>query len=151
MHKNKRGFTLIELMAAMLILLVGGLALITSATVVMEYNFKNQLRDEAVKIAEQEMSRLTNTPFNSLPAGDWGTINGGVWALPAPASCQAIQRSFRGVTSFSYTVCERITTLSADTIQIEVAVGWDYKGTGALAPTVRRYQHSVSSILSRGT
>lgn len=150
---NNKGFTLIELMVAMLILLVGGLALITSAAMVMEHNMTNQLRDEAVRVAEQDMSILRNTPFASLPAGPavggWGTINGGIWtAAPPPGSCQTVQRSFRGIQNFSYTVCERITGLSATTRQIDVAVGWDYKGTGVLAPTVRKYQHSASSIVT---
>lgn len=143
MLKNNNGFTLLEVMVAFLILLVGGLALIKTAGVVMEHNMTNQLRDEAVRVAEQDMNRLKNTPFASLvPAGCWGTIGGG-----ACAACSTVQRGFRGVTSFSYTVCERITNLSATTRQIEVAVGWDYKGAGNLVPTMTRYQHSASSII----
>jgi type IV pilus assembly protein PilV len=153
--KNNKGFTLIEILVAMFILLFGMLALLNSAAVMIENNLINVLRDEAVRIAEQRMGELKNTrftvPFDDLDdlltAGGWGTldVSTGVWA----ANCQTIQRGFRSIQNFPYTVCERVTNLSSNTKQIDIAVGWNYKGTGAIAPTQRKYQHSISSTVSR--
>lgn len=145
MVKNNRGFTLIEILVAMFILLVGMLALLNSAAVIIENNLINVLRDEAVRIAEQRMGELKNTPFDSLTAGGWGALSAGAWT----ANCQTIQRSFRSIQNFPYAVCERVVDLSADTKQIDIAVGWNYKGTGAIAPTQRKYQHGISSTVSR--
>src|SRR5512136_2934964 len=65
-HPNNGGFTLIELMAAMVITLVGLLGLLQAINVAMEHNLKNQLRDEAVLVAEQWMGNLKTRGFSQL-------------------------------------------------------------------------------------
>lgn len=135
MSKNNKGFTLIEVIIAMFILMIGMLALLNTAAVMTEHNLINILRDEAVRIGEQKSDELRNT---SLTAIGW--------------TCSDESRLMRSV-STTYNVCYRITNLSADgnTRQLDVAVGWDYKGTGTLSPTNRKYQHSISSIIRVGT
>src|SRR5512136_3093130 len=65
-HPNNGGFTLIELMVAMVITLVGLLGLLQAINMAIEHNLKNQLRDEAVLIAEQWMGNLKTRGFNQL-------------------------------------------------------------------------------------
>lgn len=129
---NNKGFTLIEVMIATLILTIGLLGLLSLATVALQTNFLNVLRDEAVVIAEEQMN----------------TLKTGNWAITAGWSYATTTRNFRGFT-MSYTVCSRITAISADTNtrSVDVAVGWDYKGSGTTIPTNNRYQHSVNTIV----
>jgi Tfp pilus assembly protein PilV len=133
--QNSRAFTLIEVIIAMFILMVGMLALLNTAAVIIENNLVNIIRDEAVKVGDQKMDELRNT---SLAPTAW--------------SCAATSRVFRSVTT-EFNVCARVTNLSSDgnTKQVDVAVGWNHKGTGALSPTGRKYQHSLSSVVRVGS
>ena len=139
MSRNKRGFTLVEVVIAMFILMIGMLALLNTAAVVISNNMLNSMRDEAVRVAQGEMDNLRNNP--SLPPQ--------LWDNPCPTET----RYFRGI-SVNYAVCKRITALSSDnnTLQIDVAVGWDYKGSGSsTGPTYKKYQHTVSSVVRIGS
>ena len=49
---SSSGFTLIEVMVAMVITLVGLLGLLQSVNLATEHNIKNALRDEAVQVGE---------------------------------------------------------------------------------------------------
>ena len=135
MSRDKRGFTLVEVIIAMLILTVGMLALLNTAAVVISNNLLNEIRDEAVRLGQETMDEKRNSPLS--PSG---------W------SCSPVQRNFKSV-SLTYNVCSQVTALSSDgnTMQIDVAVGWDYKGTGSLAPTNKKYQHTASSVVRIGS
>lgn len=137
MFKSKEAFTLVEVVIAMFILMIGLLALLNTAAVIIENNLINILRDEAVRIGEQKMDELRN----SNPA-----------AAAWPSPCPTVQRVVRSVNT-TFTVCSQVTNLSADgnTRQLDVAVGWDYKGTGTITPTIRKYQHSLSSVVRFGS
>lgn len=133
--QNKRGFTLVEVVIAMFLLLVCMLGLLNAAVVMMEHNLGNILRDEAIRVGAQEMNGLKNTNFDLL--------------IPAGWVCAEEGRKIRGG-DINYNVCSQITSPSVNTRQLEVAIGWNHRGTGSLVPTGRKYQHSISSLVSRG-
>ncbi len=122
-------------MIAMFILMVGMLALLNTAAVMTENNLINIIRDEAVRIGEQQMEDLRNTSLS-----------------PTAWTCTPTTKIFRGITT-DFNVCTRITNLSSDgnTKQVDVAVGWNYKGTGTISPTTRKYQHSLSTVVRVGS
>lgn len=122
--QNKAGFTLIEVMIAIIILMFGMLVLLNTAAVVMEKNLENILRDEAEKIAESTMNQLRSIPFANL-AGSSATEN----------------RNVRGVVT-AYTVTTQIdTSPGPDTSIVQVIVNWTYKG--------RPKNHVVSTLMNR--
>jgi len=133
--QNKRGFTLVEVVIAMFLLLVCMLGLLNAAVVMMEHNLGNILRDEAIRVGAQEMNGLKNTDFDVLTNTSW--------------VCAEEGRKIRGG-DINYNVCSQITSPSVNTRQLEVAVGWNHRGTGSLEPTGRKYQHGISSLVSRG-
>ena len=53
---DKKGLTLIEVMVALIVLLLVFLALMQTALLSIDSNMINVLRDEAVNIAEEQMS-----------------------------------------------------------------------------------------------
>uniref|UniRef100_C6E165 Prepilin-type N-terminal cleavage/methylation domain-containing protein n=1 Tax=Geobacter sp. (strain M21) TaxID=443144 RepID=C6E165_GEOSM len=73
LNKND-GFTLIEVVVSMVIVLVGLLGLVQAMGVATSYNLKNQFRDEAVLIGEEQMADLfrlpeaAQIPFDSMSA-----------------------------------------------------------------------------------
>lgn len=121
-RQDNGGFTLVELMVAMLITLVGLVGLLQSVNLAMEHNLKNQLRDEAVLVGEKMMAFQKVRPFGHLSTSH-------------PPLVDSRLRS--GVVK--YTVTCTTTDLSTAK-QIIVGVTWAYRGTG--------YSHQVRSIRS---
>jgi prepilin-type N-terminal cleavage/methylation domain-containing protein len=64
--KNKDGMTLVEVLVAMAIVFIIFLGMSSGGIVVLNENIKNDLRDEAVSIAEMEMQTVRNTPFDNI-------------------------------------------------------------------------------------
>jgi type IV pilus assembly protein PilV len=60
------GFTLVEMMMAMLVMTVGLLGLLQSINVAYEHNLRNKLREEALLVGEEQMNVLRRS---SLPSG----------------------------------------------------------------------------------
>ncbi|MCM0083690.1 prepilin-type N-terminal cleavage/methylation domain-containing protein [Geomonas sp. Red32] len=66
-HRDNRGFTLVELMMAILILTVGLLGLLQSIVVALQHNTRNRLREEAMMVAEEQMNSIrANSGFSSM-------------------------------------------------------------------------------------
>ena len=115
-------------MVAMLIMLVGLLGLLQAVNLAMEHNLRNQLRDEAVLIAEQTMGNLKTRPFSNLS---------GV-ATPQ-FSPRTVKSQLRGG-NFNFTMKRVCTGTGTTTARLTVTMEWRYKGTD--------YSHSVTSIRS---
>jgi len=121
-NRKSRGFTLIEVLVAICILVIGMLAVLSALVTTMEQNLNNLSMDEAVRIAEQQMNQLRNTSFTGLTNGN----------LP-------ITRNFRNFTR-TFNVVWTVTNLSASSRTIQVVVSWTHKGI--------LHQHNVTSIMS---
>ena len=149
--RDERGFTLVEMMISMVVILIVLLGLVQAALLSIEHNVRNQLRDEAVRVAEQRMNGvLVDTGNNrmqglrNLPFTDAG-LNAGQNCFPVQRSIGNVQRPF--------TVCTQIADSTADTKSVQVSVGWDFKGEIPLAnrqiPTNNEYQHTIMTIIRR--
>ncbi len=119
---KNNGFTLVEVMIAIVILMVGLLALLQSVNVAISQNLANALRDEGVSIAEQKMNEAKKMPFDSMTSANY-----------------TITRPVRTTTK-SYTVVKTISSFSS-TKKIQVLVSWTYKGSP--------YQHQLASMRSQ--
>ena len=145
---NNKGFTLVEVMVAFVILLFVSLAMMQLGLVSIGSNITNILRDEAVSIADQRLNDLMSEASN---ANSWGNptqdanlqANGPVTEnVAGPAN--PFRRSFRLLT-VDYIITRTITDLETDLVkgplvkQINITVSWTWKGQ---TPT-----HSVTSIV----
>jgi prepilin-type N-terminal cleavage/methylation domain-containing protein len=124
--KGGLGFTLVEVMIALVVVLVVFLALMQTALVGIDSNMINILRDEAVSIAEMRMNEARNLPFDSLTVGATET--------PVP-------RNLRNITNFQYTVTRTIANLGTNNRQVTITVSWNWKGNP--------YNHTITTILRR--
>ena len=140
---SKKGFTLVEVLISLVVLLLVSLALMQTALVSIDSNMINVLRDEAVGIAEMRMDGARNTAFDSL-ASDSILLPAGV-DCPATfkdgsANGQRIQRNIRNVSNKDF--CTRMAvTGSGDTRQVNVEVRWKWKDVD--------YSHRITSIVRR--
>ncbi|HEY6871484.1 MAG TPA: prepilin-type N-terminal cleavage/methylation domain-containing protein [Geobacteraceae bacterium] len=127
--QNSRGFTLVELMMAILITVIGLMGLLQSVNLAMEYNLKNQLRDEAVLIGEKQMGALKAMPFDQVPS----------------SSSMKVDSRLRGGFAKFYNVSSVSRTWSApdqpSSKLLIVPVTWTYKGI--------KYRYEVRSTRSQ--
>lgn len=124
--RSNVGFTLIEVMVSIVILMVGLLGLLQAINLAMEQNIKNVLRSEAVQIAENKMNVLKLTPYDNISAS---------------YSMQSMPSRIRG-SNRSYSVHRSSTKFNAGASEtskeLVVNVSWLYKNS----PTV----HEIRTI-----
>ena len=123
---DKKGMILVEVMIALVVLLIVSLALMQTALVSIDANMTNILRDEAVSIAEMRMNQARNIPFDTL-VSDGADI--------------PITRNVRNIMGFTYTTRMTVNNLNLDNRQIDITVGWAWKG--------QNYTHNITTILRR--
>ena len=131
---NKRGSSLIELLIAMMILAIVAAALMKSSIIVLQKNVQNEMRDEAVRVAEQRMNEIRSGP------GGFDNANGGVDLVAGAATLPAINRTIRNV-PVAYTPSKNVVLLDTNTKQVTLTVTWLFRG--------QQYNHSVMSIVRR--
>lgn len=125
---NRAGFTLIEFLVALVILMVGLLGLLQTVNYALSHNLGNQLRQEAIMLADERMNLQKTKPFALIST------------TPAPyehndAVQRPINRGFQ-----NYSVVTSNSDLTNQTKSIDIEVVWRHKGG--------RYNHSMSSLVS---
>lgn len=149
--KNKDGFSLVEVMISLIVLLLVFMGLMQSALLGIDSNMRNILRDEAIKIAAERMEETRNMPFDSIVSDP---APGDNLMLPACANPPVsdggpyevgIQRNFRNIIGFDYGTRMTVTNLAlaapVQTKQIQILVRWEYRG--------ECYTHSIMSLRRR--
>jgi len=123
-YKNNGGFTLVEVMVAMIIMVVGMFGLLEAVNVAMEHNLRNHMRDEAIYVGESVMNDLRGKPFDKLSSS---------------YSTRSVPSKLRGVVK-NYSV-DSTTIGMGDSKQLQVIVRWTYKNRG--------FQNQVVSVRSQ--
>lgn len=100
------GFTLIEVLMAMLILTVGLMGLLQSVMISYGHSLRNRLRGEAVAIAEEQLNEMKQQA--------------------AFVASTTVRRVINGVAR-PYAVARRFHPLGDDTEKLTVAVSWGFK------------------------
>ena len=146
---RERGFTLVEIMVALLVFSVIMLGVAGGLIATLKTNRGNVLRDEALRIAEDELNQLKGLPFSSVNTSDKLLDTGGAWKTQS-----AVVSNIRSGT-ISFVWAKQISDLTTATAtafkRIDVAVGWDDPaGGGAALPTTgKNHEVTLSSIIVR--
>lgn len=120
-RKRNNGFTLVEVLIALLILTLSMLAIFEGLVLLSHINLQNLLRDEAVRIAEEKINSLRNSNFSETE----GT--------------QLLSRRVKNFTK-DFMVSWRLEPISTAASALKVDVKWVLTG--------KEYTHSVVSIVS---
>ncbi len=122
MQSNDKGFTLVEVMVAMLISLLVFLGLMQSGLAGIDQNMRNHLREEAIGIAEMDVVTARNSAYP-----------------PAPVVNATVARNFRSIQGFNYTVNRNLVPVDVCHTQVNITVSWPWKG--------QTFNHTTSTIL----
>ncbi len=125
MFRNKQGFTLIEFLVSIVILMVGMLGLLQAVNVAIEHNLNNQIRNEATMLADEQLSKEMTKTFDLI-----STSTGQFYVPGRPI--------LKGFKNFSVV---RTGTALSNSKQVNYTISWRHKGV--------RYTHETSSIISK--
>lgn len=146
-HRCQGGFTLVEIMIAMLVFMVIMLGVAGGLIAAIKANSGNVVRDEALRLAEDELNRLKGDQFSTFgTSGDLAATAPGWTVLPNMLS------HIRGgtITFARATQVTDLETAATALKRIDVAVGWDEPAGGAALPgTGKNRQVSLSTIIVR--
>jgi type IV pilus assembly protein PilV len=135
--KNSHGFTLTEVMVAIIILMIGMLGLLQSVNIAMEVNIKNQMRDEGIYVGEKAMNELKGLGFDNIPVATPASASYAFAPISTPSKIRGsskkllVQRSSRVLASDG---------VGPTTKELAVVIKWKYKDI--------EYQNRVVSPLS---
>jgi type IV pilus assembly protein PilV len=120
MTDNRHGFTLVEFLVAIVILMVGMLGLLQSINIAMDKNLDNVFRTEAVMLADERMMGARVNPSASAYS-KMTTVN------------------VRGLFK-NYSVTQSINQPTLKSKEVIIRVDWRKKNSS--------YSHSVSSLIT---
>lgn len=123
--KNSNGFTLVEFLVAIVILSVGLLGLLQTINYSIDHNMNTQLRNEAIRLADERMATEKSKGYDAIPA----TTEKQIVKV-------GVANSFK-----NYSVVKSALEVTDYTKNVQVRVGWRYKGTA--------YNHIISSLVAK--
>ena len=123
-YSSQTGFTLIEVMVAMLIMTIGLMALLQTLGSATHHNFSNKLRNDAVMVADRAMGQERVKPFS---------------AVTSAYTTETVPFALGFV---NYSVISRVTKVGSGTAakKVQFTVTWQDKQI--------RKQHSLTTIIS---
>jgi len=121
------GFTLVEFLVALVILMVGMLGLLQSVNIAMDKNLETVFRNEAISVADTLMITKRAKTFDALST----TVASPAWTS-TPISVRGVLKN--------YSTQVIVTQPTDRSKQIVVNVAWKKKGV--------RSTHSISSFVS---
>jgi prepilin-type N-terminal cleavage/methylation domain-containing protein len=142
---SARGVTLIEVMIALVVLLIVFMGLIQAALLSIDHNLRNEVRDEAVRIAAEAMTNLKAEGFSGTDLGD---NSGSHYSYPGispdplgallPTAVQPGSTPSRSFRNFSqpYTVGIEVRQLDGNNKQVTIRVHYTYRTDAPVTYTI---------------
>ena len=109
-NTNNSGFTLVEFLVAIVILMVGLLGLLQTVNYAISHNMVNQLRQEALILGDERMNHEKAKPFAAI------STNTRTFVVP-----RAINGAFR-----NYSVVKTGSALTTQSTNIDFQLFWHY-------------------------
>jgi type IV pilus assembly protein PilV len=118
---------MLELLAAMVIMMVGLLGLLQTVNVALLHNMANQLRGDAVLVADEQMALEMTKPFDLISTNTTPHVD-------------VVRRDILN-TFKNYSVTRVGANVSGNTKSVAMTVRWHHKG--------QTYTHNISSMISK--
>lgn len=127
MFRDESGFTLTELLVAIVIMTVGLLGLLQAVNLALFHNMNSQMRNEASMVADEQLAKELAKPFDAVSAT----------AKAFPPESRRVAAGFK-----NFSVVRSGVSFS-NSKQVNFMVIWRHKGV--------RNIHETSSVVSKST
>lgn len=125
MLSNRNGFTLVEFLVSIVILMIGLLGLLQTINVAIDQDLGNVFRNEAVIVVDEMMMKKRAKTFDSVST----VVN----------KTSSEKRVVRGIPK-TFTMTETVKSVTANSKQISITASWTKKNS--------TYNHSATSVVS---
>jgi len=126
---NKQGFTLLEVMVSLVIMMAGSLGLLQAINVAMQYTMKSQLDYAGAMVADQQMALEMSKPFICVSSTKI------VHTAVLPRQVNLVMKN--------YSVLKTGSPVSPNSTGVNIEVHWNYRGI--------TYKHTIYSMASNYT
>jgi len=123
--KSNNGFSLIELLVAMVIIGISIIGLMEMSAVVMNNNLKNEIRNTAIEILSNHVSDLSSRPYDNVPVG-----------VLTKVETEAIRNY-----NEQFTIVDNITLLSSGYKNIASKISWNYRN--------KSYNYTTNTVVTK--
>jgi Tfp pilus assembly protein PilV len=143
---RNEGFTLVEMMISIVIIMISMLALVTMMTKAINTNMTNEMRTASVRLTNQTAEALLSIPTTSTTVDP--LVTAGSYARIANDSHQdsmglpKIQQTIRG-TSKTFTINWKVTDTTPTIKQIEIGVSYILYSNQTFTNSMVVYKHST--------
>lgn len=127
-YQNNAGFTLIEFLVSIVILMVGLLGLLQAINVSFSQNMQNQIRNEAVAVVDAEMAKELAKGFDGVDPSNTSVFRNYTVSRRVLSTYKQYSVSKTGA-SFQ------------NSKQVDIAISWRYKQ--------QRFTQGASSVISK--
>ncbi len=138
-NNKKNGYSLIEVLIAIMILAIVAMAILQVSIMAMRQNLQTTVRDEAVRVSEQYMTALRGKALGYKDASgknlDLSTTGGLFVSLPT------VTRTFRAGAEVAYQAKKNVAAMATgekESRVVTIEVKWTYRG--------QDYTHTATSI-----
>jgi len=133
--RNSKGVTLIEVLIAMTILLIVFMGLISASIVAISANTRNEIRDEAVRLTSDVMTKLRVAPFDDInrdgvadPVIGVPPANQLIFNWDSDGTANGIQNIVIKNATVPLTILVTVSWLDADHKRITIRTSWTWQG-----------------------
>jgi len=126
---NSNGFSLIEFLVALVIMMVGLLGLLQSVNLAINHNLQNDLRNTAVMLGDEVMAEQMKRGYDNLVVG-----------IQQPYTTSRPVLSAMKNYSVSTTI-NQVSSGSNSSRQVTTRISWQHKNI--------RYDHGISGVISK--
>ena len=131
--QNKDGFTIIELLVSIVIFAIVLLGLLTAVINVKKSNMRNNVRNLAVEVANNQIEKLRSFNLDNITNGCTGTCN------PNNTSCNISAKYRNGNIPLGISITDNNTSTSLKKVSFTIC--WDLFG--------KRYSYQTETYINK--
>jgi prepilin-type N-terminal cleavage/methylation domain-containing protein len=123
--KSNKGFSLIELLVALVIIGVSIMGLMEMSIIVMDNNLRNEIRNKAIETLSNHVSNLTSMNYDNVSEGT-STISDN-------EKIRNFQKQF--------TIIDNVTSNATSSKNITSKINWTYRG--------KSYNYTMDTVVNK--
>ncbi|MCL5406055.1 MAG: prepilin-type N-terminal cleavage/methylation domain-containing protein [Deltaproteobacteria bacterium] len=132
--RKRGGFTLIEVMVALVVLAVGLLGSVLGIMASLDQGVLDEMRSGGIKIAQEQLDAAANMPYNSIQTYQW----------PSQVTRQIEKRDVTYNVQMQFTPSNTAGNAAQDAM-VQFTVTWEFKPP--LSDTVHTYSYVTQTIV----